>query len=180
MRDLARTAWNGGAELSRHRCPEFGQSSAFGYRNQDGELVWYCTEHRLAQFWADARVSLPLGDQSNGASTNDTAYEQANPLATESTGRGLPNRVDVPPWDRPSALVDGQLVRRVACSLSRPKPVATNRAARFDEAGRFIHPCGECGRDAFFGIGVNLRSGQLGTWFCNECKPHAKPWEVRE
>ena len=54
MRDLARTAWNGGAELSRHRCPECGQSSAFGYRNQDGELVWYCTEHRLAQFWAAA------------------------------------------------------------------------------------------------------------------------------
>jgi hypothetical protein len=158
-------------DLPQLTCARCGQPGIFGYRNQDGELAWYCAEHRLAQYWADARVPSPFGDQIKGASTNDTAYEQANPLATESTGRGLPNRVDVPPWDRPSATMVGQLAPRAAGSFSRPKPVAANRAPHFDEAGRFIHPCGKCGRDAFFGIGVNLRSGQLGTWFCNECKP---------
>jgi hypothetical protein len=71
--------------------------------------------------------------------------------------------------------MDGQLVRRANGSLSRPRPIATNRTPRFDEAGRFIHPCCKCGRDAFFGTGVNLRSVEFGTWFCGECKPHAKP-----
>ena len=42
--------------------------AVFGYRDQDGTLIWYCAKHRLAQFWADARVPLPLGDKSNGAS----------------------------------------------------------------------------------------------------------------
>ena len=158
-------------DLPRLTCARCDQPGIFGYRNQDGELVWYCTEHRLAQFWADARVPLPLGDQSNGASTNDTAYEQASPLATESTGRDPPNRMDDPPWDRPSPVVDGQLVHRSARSLARPKPVAANRAPRFDDAGRFVHPCRECGREACFGIGVNLRAGELGAWFCGECKP---------
>jgi hypothetical protein len=151
----------------------------FGYRDQYGTLVWCCAQHRLAQFWADARVPSLLAEQ-NGASSNDSADQQAYRAAAESAGRGLPKPLDVPPWDRPSAIVDRQLVRRAAGSLSRPEPVAANRAPRFDEAGRFIHPCQKCGRDAFFGIGVNLRSGQLGTWFCDECKPQAKPWEVGE
>jgi hypothetical protein len=146
----------------------------FGYRDQDGRLIWYCAQHRLAQFWADARMPSPLADQSNGASTNDSAYEQGNLIAAESTGRGLSNTLDVPPWDRPAAVMDGQLARRAADSLSRPKPVAANRAPRFDDAGRFIHPCRECGRDAYFGIRVNLRAGELGVWFCGECKPQAK------
>jgi hypothetical protein len=37
-------------------CPKCNQSAVFGYRNKDtGEMAWYCTEHRLGQFWADAR-----------------------------------------------------------------------------------------------------------------------------
>jgi hypothetical protein len=106
--------------------------------------------------------------------TNDNAHQQANLIAAESTGRGLPNTLDVPPWDRPGAVMDGQLARRAADSLSRPKPVAANRAPRFDDAGRFIHQCRECGRDAYFGIGVNLRAGDLGVWYCSKCKPQAK------
>jgi hypothetical protein len=70
MRNLPKIAWNDGAELSRHRCVKCQQLGVFGYRDRDGQLIWYCSEHRLAQFWADARVPLPLGDQSNGASTN--------------------------------------------------------------------------------------------------------------
>jgi hypothetical protein len=41
----------------------------------------------------------------------------------------------------------------------------------FDEAGRFIHPCRICGREAGRGYGVALREGELGAWFCAECDP---------
>ena len=41
----------------------------------------------------------------------------------------------------------------------------------FDEAGRFIHPCRICGREAGRGYGVALREGKLGEWFCAECDP---------
>jgi hypothetical protein len=147
----------------------------FGYRDQDGRLIWYCTQHRLAQFWADARMPSPLTDQSNGASTtNDNVHQQTNLVAAESTGRGLPNTLDVPLWDRPRAVVDGQPAPRVAGSFSRPKPVAAHHAPSFDDAGRFVHPCRECGRDAYFGIGVNLRAGELGAWYCAKCKPQAR------
>jgi hypothetical protein len=52
-------------------------------------------------------------------------------------------------------------------------PAAADLTPRFDEAGRFIHLCCECGRDAHVGFGVNLRVGQLGRWFCATCKPPA-------
>jgi hypothetical protein len=38
----------------RSRC-HCGLSGQFGYRDQFGTLVWYCTEHRLAKYWSDAR-----------------------------------------------------------------------------------------------------------------------------
>jgi hypothetical protein len=37
------------------RCVECGAEAHFGYRNAAGELEWFCTEHRLAKCWADAR-----------------------------------------------------------------------------------------------------------------------------
>jgi hypothetical protein len=138
---LAKDAWDDGAELSRQRCANCDQSGVVGYRDADGRLIWYCNQHRLAQFWADARMPSPLADQSNGASTNDDVDQQANRVAAESTGRGLPNTLDVPPWDRSGAVMDGQLALRAAGPLSAPKSVAVERAPRFDDAGRFIHPC---------------------------------------
>jgi ParB-like nuclease domain len=36
-------------------CPRCSSRGAFGYRNEAGALVWYCEQHRLAQWWADAR-----------------------------------------------------------------------------------------------------------------------------
>ncbi|MGO9631515.1 MAG: hypothetical protein ACLPXW_21320 [Xanthobacteraceae bacterium] len=54
-----------GDDLARCMCPQCDQSGIFGYRDQDGRLIWYCNQHRLAQFWADARMPSPLADQSN-------------------------------------------------------------------------------------------------------------------
>jgi hypothetical protein len=35
-------------------CDHCGAEAHFGYRG-NGELRWFCTKHRLAQCWADAR-----------------------------------------------------------------------------------------------------------------------------
>jgi len=50
-------------------CPHCAERGLFGYRDkQTGEMVWYCTEHRLAQYWADAR-------RERSASPNDRSWE---------------------------------------------------------------------------------------------------------
>jgi len=51
----------------------------------------------------------------------------------------------------------------------QPKP--TN--AHYDEAGHLIHDtCYICNKNgAPFGVGVFLRKGTLGLWYCRECKP---------
>jgi hypothetical protein len=145
------------------RCPRCGQLGEFGYRCRDGTMPWFCAEHRLAQFWADARMpSLPSND-------NDNPHQQADLAAAESNRASLSDPVDVLPWD--PAGVDRHLVRQPAATRSRPAPIAVDRTPHFDEAGRFIHPCCKCGRDAHLGIAVNLRVGALGTWFCTQCKP---------
>ena len=53
--------------------------------------------------------------------------------------------------------------------IDQPKP--TN--AHYDEAGHLIHDtCAACGKaGAPFGVGVFLRKGTLGLWYCRECKP---------
>jgi hypothetical protein len=101
-----------GDDLAHCTCARCDQPGIFGYRDQDGRLIWYCNQHRLAQFWADARMPSPLADQSNGASTDDNAHQQADRVAAEFTERGLPNTLDVPPWDQPVAVMDDQLTRR--------------------------------------------------------------------
>ena len=37
-------------------CQQCGQRGAVGYRKTAGDLVWFCEEHRLAKFWADAKA----------------------------------------------------------------------------------------------------------------------------
>ena len=44
----------------------------------------------------------------------------------------------------------------------------------FDEAGRFVHYCPECGAWGSFGFGVFPNRGQLGTWYCGAHKPKDK------
>jgi hypothetical protein len=42
-------------------CPQCDQPGIFGYRDKNtGEMTWYCTTHRLDQYWADARGDHPV------------------------------------------------------------------------------------------------------------------------
>ena len=62
----------------------------------------------------------------------------------------------VPMW-----IVPG-LVRRPAGTHGQLTAAALDRTPHFDAAGRFIHPCSNCGRGAILGTRVNMLAGQLG------------------
>src|SRR4051812_12905915 len=52
---------------------------------------------------------------------------------------------------------------------TRRQPVLRTRPTSFyDEDGRFVPRCA-CGAYASFGIGVSLRHGREGTWWCGPC-----------
>jgi hypothetical protein len=153
------------------RCQQCGWLGDFGYRFSDGKMRWYCAEHRLAQYWADARMPLPFSNKSRGEPTDDSAHQQADSTAAERAGKDLSIAVDGPSWDRPNSIMDCRVLLRPDGPRSRPGSIAVDRTPLFDEAGRLIHPCCKCGRDGDFGLGVSLRAGQLGTWFCATCKP---------
>ena len=42
-------------------CPRCGRFGIFGYHNQEGALIWYCGQHRLGRFYADARRVETIG-----------------------------------------------------------------------------------------------------------------------
>ena len=48
-------------------------------------------------------------------------------------------------------------------------PGQTNAA--FDERGMLVHVCNTCGADASFGVGVAIRKGDLGLWYCRAHRP---------
>lgn len=41
----------------------------------------------------------------------------------------------------------------------------------FDMDDNFIHPCCVCGEPATFGLGVSLRNGKMGNWYCAMHRP---------
>jgi hypothetical protein len=46
-------------------CPQCGRWGLFGYRSkQSGELIWYCADHRLGQYYADARRDISPKEES--------------------------------------------------------------------------------------------------------------------
>jgi hypothetical protein len=107
-----------------------------------------------------------------GVLTDDNDYQQIDRAAAEPAAGSFSNPADGLSRDRPGPDVDPPgLVRRPAGTHRPLTAVALDRTPHFDEAGRFIHPCSNCGREAVLGTRVNLLAGQLGTWYCGACKP---------
>ena len=52
----------------------------FGYRNKDGDLIWYCADHRLGRFWADERRDVV--EPAAHASSGQPDQQQHPPLET--------------------------------------------------------------------------------------------------
>jgi hypothetical protein len=48
------------------------------------------------------------------------------------------------------------------------EPCAIRRGLMVAEHGVLLHFCVECGRFGRFGIGVSLRQGRLGHWYCGQ------------
>jgi hypothetical protein len=52
------------------------------------------------------------------------------------------------------------------------EPYAERRGRNEELPGQiFLHFCIECGRWGAFGLGVNLRAGRLGEWYCATHRP---------
>jgi hypothetical protein len=99
--------------------------------------------------------------------------EQTDSQNPEFAGRPLSPVLDIQASDRSGRVMDGRLDLQSSQSRTTTIEDVKDAAARephFDAAGRFIHQC-ECGREASFGFGANLRKGRLGTWYCAACKP---------
>jgi ABC-type amino acid transport substrate-binding protein len=65
---------------------------------------------------------------------------------------------------RTETALDGiGLIHRPAKTHRQLTAVALDRTPHFDAAGRFIHPCSNCGREAVIGTHVNVLAGQLGS-----------------
>ena len=41
-------------------CPVCGTVGEYGYRDKSGVLRWFCAEHRLRKFSADAQMPVPV------------------------------------------------------------------------------------------------------------------------
>ena len=155
------------------RCPQCGASSEFGYRDVYGVMRWFCARHRLAQFWADVRVPA-ISTNNGGVLTDDKDHQQDDRAAAEPAAGSFSYPADGLSWDRPSADVDRPgLVRCPAGTHRQLTTVGFDLTPHFDAAGRFIHPCSNCGREAILGTRVDLLAGQLGTWYCGACKPQS-------
>jgi len=66
-----------------YACPQCGVDGVFGYLKKDGDLIWYCADHRLGRFWADARRNR----------TNPTCRTSNNVRNAQATA-GAADRVD--------------------------------------------------------------------------------------
>ena len=154
------------------RCPTCGRDGEFGYRNAQGELIFYCAAHRLGKFYSDARLSPP--SSSTGGMTDAQNFERPDPDAAARRS-GVSNSADVLARDRANPTVDGAGLAppadRTALSPAVSVALPANGEPYFDAAGRFIHPCARCGKPAMLGFGVSLRTGKLGTWYCGGCAP---------
>ena len=153
------------------RCPQCAAAGEFGYRDVYGAMRWFCAKHRLAQFWADARMPATVTNN-GGVLTDDHDHQQIDRAAAESAAGSFSHRADGLSWDRPDPDVDRPgLVRSHAGTRGQLTMAALDRTPHFNAAGRFIHPCSICGREAILGTGVNVRADQLGTWYCGACGP---------
>jgi hypothetical protein len=159
------------AEEPAQWCPQCGAAGEFGYRDIYGAMRWFCARHRLAQFWADARMPA-IVTNNGGVLIDDTDHQQIDRATAEPAAGSFSYAADGLSWNRPGPDVDRPgLVRRPAGTHRQLTAVAFDRAPHFDPVGRFIHPCSTCGREAILGTQVNVLAGQLGTWHCGACKP---------
>ena len=156
------------------RCPQCGAFGEFGYRDVYGAMGWFCARHRLAQFWADARIAISTRNEEVLIDDND--HQQIDRAPAEPAAGSFSYPADGLSWDRAGPDVDGpRLARRPAGTRRQLTAVAHDRTPHFDAAGQFIHPCSNCGREAILGTRVNLLAGQLGTWYCGVCKSPPSP-----
>ena len=105
-------------------------------------------------------ITRPDTTMIDGVSPVSSAAERMRPYRERRT-RGLPCITVEPPAEAPQP---------------QPQPSASNGIPEDRRGfvgyvdGRFVHYC-QCGEWGSHGVGVFLRRGQLGVWYCAEHKP---------
>ena len=80
------------------RCPQCGGPGEFGYRDVYRAMRCFCESHRLAQFWADARMpSIVINN--GGVLTDDHDHQQTDRAAAESAAGGFSYPADGLSWN---------------------------------------------------------------------------------
>jgi hypothetical protein len=71
-----------------------GSAGEFGYRDKvSGEMTWYCVQHRLAQWWADAGIEKP-----GAAAAADTAVDGPPDLQALVAAHGGYDKITPEAW----------------------------------------------------------------------------------
>jgi hypothetical protein len=100
------------------RCPQCGGPGEFGYRDVYRAMRWFCPRHRLAQFWADARIP-EIVINNGGVLTDDNDHQQIDRTVAQPAAGSFSDSADGLSWHRPSPDVDRPvLVRRPAGTIA--------------------------------------------------------------
>jgi hypothetical protein len=65
----------------------------------------------------------------------------------------------------------GNVTRSAIAEPGLQETCAARRGLVVEDNGRLLHFCVECGRFGRFGVGVSVRRGRMGKWYCNEHRP---------
>jgi hypothetical protein len=130
-------------------CPQCDQPGIFGYRDKNtGEMTWYCTTHRLGQYWGDARrdqSTSPPPDHPSSASPICNLHAVNEPMTD-------PHLVTLNPEQRPGNLIQG-LKFQLAQSLF---------------GSTIIRACRWCGGLFEAGAGAKVKVRKDSTFCCRE------------
>ena len=70
-----------------------------------------------------------------------------------------------------SAPTCGSIKEFSGTAFAAEEPCATRRGVVVEENGLLLHFCVECGCFGRFGVGVSVRRGRIGRWYCREHRP---------
>jgi hypothetical protein len=153
-----RCAWCGRAESPDALVVPFGtEPGTHAWLHAECWTAWY--QQRREEAVLAMGITRPDTTMIDGVSPVSSAAERMRPYRERRT-RGLPCITVEPPAEAP-----------------QPQPSASNGIPEDRRGfvgyvdGRFVHFCPECGEWGAHGIGVFLRRGQLGVWYCAEHKP---------
>jgi hypothetical protein len=165
------------AEEPAQWCPQCGAAGEFGYCDVCSAMRWFCARHRLAQFWADARMPAPLTNH-GGVLTDDNDHQQIDRAVAEPAAGSFSYPADGLSWDRPGPDVDRPgLVRRPAGTHRLLTAVAEDVVGLILRNDALRNAVGDCLGNGMLGRAEHLQ-GLFGALSALE-RSYIKPERIR-